>query len=157
MNMSSRIKFKAFGGATPQAENLRPGRDTVSSQVAEDVTASGAAGALTRVNYSTQPVPRNPVNTLGPVKNCPASVRGHSSTAVGQRFPFATRALSGWYVPSPDLVNRPWVYLNGRNAEYSGLLGLYVSRPVPEPDREEKGLFLPWRQINEYLQVYDGR
>lgn len=71
-------------------------------------------------------------------KNLPVIHPVYQKDASGLRFPFTPRALSGWYVPSPDLGS---LYaLNGRNAEYSALLGSRLTRPVLKPDREEKGL-----------------
>lgn len=135
----SSITERFGGGAIPDLNRIRcSGRDIDSSRSAEDVTASEAAGALTRVNYSTFPLESYPSR---PVKN----YRQHpeyKSAASGLRFPFTPRALSGWYVPSPDLLKRLWLRLNGRNAEYSALLGSRLTRPVLKPDREEKGLGL---------------
>ena len=79
----------------------------------------------------------NPAFTTS--KNLPACLRAIKGSLSGLRFPFTPRALSGWYVPSPDLPRKG---LNGRNAEYSALLGSRLTRPVLKPDREEKGLGL---------------
>ena len=77
---------------------------------------------------------------FAPSKNLPACLRAIKGSLSGLRFPFTPRALSGWYVPSPDLGSP--CALNGRNAEYSALLGSRLTRPVLKPDREEKGLGL---------------
>lgn len=132
------ILFNGASVAALSGLNRCSGRDIGSSRSAEDGGTSEAAGALTQVNYSTLPLEIHP---FLPVKN----YRQHpeyKSAASGLRFPFTPRALSGWYVPSPDLVSRLWDYLNGRNAEYSALLGSRLTRPVLKPDREEKGLGL---------------
>jgi len=143
--MWSKIIGRFGGGDAPSLLNLSPGKMLGSSQGAEDVrgirSGRGYAPKGIIASASHPSIGLMPENIPDLVKN----YRRHpeyKSVASGPRFPFTPRALSGWYVPSPDLVSRPWVYLNGRNAEYSGHFGLYISRPVPKPDREEKGLGL---------------
>lgn len=78
------------------------------------------------------------------VKNCRQHPE-YKSAASGLRFPFTPRALSGWYVPSPDLGSP--CALNGRNAEYSGRLASRDLDLSPEPDREEKGLAVGGKHV----------
>lgn len=123
-----RLKLKVSGGAAPLAENLSSPRDIGFLEVSAEggtSTRSGRSDVPSRIIAFRQP--RN--TSQSQLKNYRRNPE-YKSCAVGQRLPFATRALSGWYVPSPDLISRLWVYLNGRNAEYSGHFGLYVSRPA---------------------------
>lgn len=140
----------AAGVPSPCSAEFRcSGRDIGSSRSAEDGWTSGAAGALTQVKYSTFPSENYPFRHVKNYRQHPE----YKSAASGLRFPFTPRTLSGWYVPSPDLVSSR-ACLNGRNAEYSGHFGLYASRPAPEPDREEKGLSLTeWKIYG--LRIYD--
>ena len=144
MRASAKLIGRFGGGTIPDLNRIRcSGRDIGSSRSAEDGATSEAAGALTQVNYSTFPLESYPSRPVKNYRQHPA----YKSAASGLRFPFTPRALSGWYVPSPDHLNRFWVYLNGRNAEYSAHLRSSIARPVLKPDREEKGLGLLRRLI----------
>lgn len=123
--MWSRIIKRFGGGDAPSFQDLSPGKMLGSSQGAEDDCSIRSGRCIDPKSIIT-PAPPKAIGYFPQFSphyvNNYRRIRNIKLQASGLRFPFTPRALSGWYVPSPDLVNRPWVYLNGRNAEYSGLL-----------------------------------
>lgn len=99
------IKFKAFGGATPGAENLRAGRDYDSYRPAEGYcrTRSGRSYVPIRIIASLQvrSIGLIPQFSPGLVKNVPESSGARNCTKY--------RALSN------PLTTRPTVALHGAN------------------------------------------